>query len=334
MKITAKEIALATCGQIIHGESLTSVSGVSTDTRGECADKLFVPITGSSFNGHDFINTAFNKGATVALTSREDTTLDNLPFFATIIRVGDTLAALGKLAAWYRLKFNPLVIGITGSAGKTTTKEMIAIVLSKKYNVLKTVENENDEIGLPMTIFRLTEEYSALVLEMGMSQPGEMAKLSKIARPDIAVITNIGDANIKQFGSKQNILKSKLEILAGLSKNGTVFLNGDDMLLKGLMGLIDRPVVYYGIDEDLDVTGTDARMKGEYGLEFVFSWQERSYNVTLNAVGTHNIHNALAAVAVGLQNGVSPKQITDALFEYEPDSLCVNVIEVGARSYE
>jgi UDP-N-acetylmuramoyl-tripeptide--D-alanyl-D-alanine ligase len=213
--------------------------------------------------------------------------------------------------------------------GKTTTKDMIALVLSKKYSVLKTSGNMNNEIGLPLTIFGLDERHTALVLEMGMNKPGEIARLSKIARPDIAVITNIGDAHIKQFNSKQNILKEKLDILAGMSKNGVVFLNGDDMLLKGLMGLIDRPVVYYGIDEGLDVTGTDARMKSDQALEFDFTWHERSYGVILNVAGTHNMHNALAAVAIGLQNGVSPKQITDSLREFLPDKLRMNITAVG-----
>ena len=328
MKITAKEIAIATGGQIIF-DSGAVVSGVATDTRDECEDKLFIPLVGANFDGHDFIDVAFAKGAKIALTSREDTKMDNVPLHAAVVRVGDTLAALGGLAAWYRMKFKPLVIGITGSVGKTTTKEMIALVLAKKYNVLKTAGNKNNEIGLPLTIFNLTEEHTALVLELGMNQPGEIARLSKIARPDIAVITNIGDAHIKQFGTKQNILKAKLEILEGLSKNGTVFLNGDDMLLNGLKGLIDRPVVYYGIDEGLDVTGADARMKGEQGLEFSFAWQDRNYNVVLNAAGTHNIHNALAAVAVGLHNGVSPKQITDALHEFQPDKLRMNITDIG-----
>ena len=330
MRIKAKEIAIATGGKIVHGDMSAVVCGVSTDTRGECEDMLFVPLVGENFDGHEFIDTALAKGAAAVLTSRGDINLENVPFNAAIILVGDTLDALGKLAAWYRMKFNPLVVAITGSVGKTTTKEMIALVLSKKYNVLKTEGNKNNEIGLPLTIFGLTEEHTALILELGMNQPGEIGRLSKIARPDIAIITNIGDAHIRQFGTKQNILKAKLEILGGLSKNGTVFLNGDDMLLKGLTGLIDRPVVYYGLDEGLDVTGADARMKGDKGLEFKFAWHMRDYSVVLNAAGVHNIHNALAAVALGLQNGVAPKQITEALLDFKPDRLRMNILDLGS----
>jgi UDP-N-acetylmuramoyl-tripeptide--D-alanyl-D-alanine ligase len=329
MKITAKETAIATNGQIVCGDNTAEASGVSTDSRGECREKLFVPLEGVNFDGHDYIDAAFAKGAKIALTARDGAYFKNMAANTAVIKVGDTLAALGRLAAWYRMKFSPLVIGITGSVGKTTTKEMIALVLSKKYNVLKTEGNKNNEIGLPLTIFELTGEHTALVLEMGTSRPGEIAKLSKIARPDVAVITNIGDAHIKQFGTKQNILKAKLEIIEGLSINGTVFLNGDDMLLRGLTGLLDRPLVYYGIDEGLDVTGAGAKKKGERELEFEFTWHDRSYGVVLNAAGEHNIHNALAAVSVGLQYGIAPKQITEALFEFQPDKLRMNILEVG-----
>ena len=332
MRITAREIAIATGGNIILGAPAAAVCGVSTDTRGDCAGKLFVPLTGDNYDGHNFIGAAFKKGAAVALTSK-DIADYGLPAGVApevaVIMVPDTLKALGRLAAWYRLKFSPLVVAITGSVGKTTSKEMIALVLSKKYNVLKSAGNYNNAIGLPLTVFGLDGAHTAMVLEMGMNQPGEIEALSKIARPDVAVITNIGDAHIERFGTKQNILKSKLEILEGLSKNGTVFLNGDDMLLKGLMGLIDRQIVYYGVDEGLDVIGTDAKARGDVGLEFEFSWQGREYAVHLNAAGAHNIHNALAAVAIGLQHGVTPKQIVDALSEFQPDKLRMNISTVG-----
>ena len=333
MRITAKEIEIATGGKIIRGGTSAVASGVSTDTRGECEGKLFVPLIGDNFDGHNFIGKAFEKGAAIALASREDICanagLTDVTDSAVIIKVADTLAALGRLAAWYRLKFSPLVVAVTGSVGKTTTKEMISLVLSEKYNVLKSAGNFNNEIGLPLTIFKLTAEHTALVVELGMNHPGEISRLSKIARPDIAVITNIGYAHIERFGTKQNILKAKLEILDGLSKNGIVFLNGDDTLLKGLMGLIDRPTVYYGIDEALDVIGTDSRMKGEHGLAFEFNWQKRDYCVCLDAAGAHNIHNALAAVAVGLQNDVPPEQIVAALAKFEPDKLRMNVVSAG-----
>jgi len=331
MRITGKEVEIAAGGKIICGAASTVVDGVSTDTRADCEGKLFIPLCGVNFDGHDFIDAAVAKGARIVLTSRELAADKYASGAVTIVRVADTQAALSKLAAWYRIKFKPLVVGITGSVGKTTTKEMIALVLSKKYDVLKSKGNYNNEIGLPLTVFGLTREHTALVLEMGMNRPGEIGRLSRIARPDIAVITNIGYAHIERFGTKQNILKAKLEIIEGLSKNGTVFLNGDDILLKGLMGLIDRPVVYYGIDESLDVIGTDARIRGEQELEFEFLWQERNYSVVINAAGIHNIHNALAAIAVGLQNGVPPKLIVEALAEFQSGKLRMNIGAIGTN---
>ncbi|MDR3120847.1 MAG: UDP-N-acetylmuramoyl-tripeptide--D-alanyl-D-alanine ligase [Clostridiales bacterium] len=337
MRITAKEIEIATEGKIVSGEASAVALRVSTDTRKDCEDALFIPLSGTNFDGHDYIAQAFTKGARIALISRDPSALGTCapacgcgdsPAW-TLIRVADTLAALGKLAAWYRMKFNPLVVCVTGSVGKTTTKEMISLVLSQKYNVLKSQGNFNNEIGLPLTVFGLTEAHTALVLEMGMSNPGEIARLSKIARPDIAVITNIGLAHIERFGTKQNILKAKLEIMEGLSKNGTVFLNGDDTLLHGLMGLIDRQIVYYGIDEGLDVIGSDVLMKGGQGLEFEFQWLGRAFGVELHAAGVHNVHNALAAVAVGLQNDVPPEKIVGALAEFRPVGMRMDIRTFG-----
>ena len=328
MRISAKEIEIAVGGRIISDCKDGHVDNVSTDTRETCKNSLFVPLIGIHFDGHAFINDAYAKGASICLTER-DIPLDDNFSNKTLIRVENTLSALGKLAAWYRLRFTPLVIGITGSSGKTTTKEMISLVLSKKYNVLKTQGNKNNEIGLPLTIFGLNEKHNAMVLEMGMNMPGEISRLSKIARPDAAVITNIGLAHVGRFGTKQSILKAKMEIMDGLSKNGTVFLNGDDILLHGLMGLIDRQIVYFGIDENLDIIGTDIRVRGDEGITFQFQWQMSDFEVSLNVAGAHNVYNALAAVAVGLLNDISPDNIVDALAEYKPDDLRMNIRDVS-----
>ena len=328
MRISAKEIEIAVGGQIISDCKDGYVESISTDTREACENSLFVPLIGLHFDGHKFIGDAYAKGASICLTEQELPT-DMQRSDRTLIRVENTLAALGKLAAWYRLRFNPLVVGITGSSGKTTTKEMISLVLSKKYNVLKTQGSKNNEIGLPMTIFGLNETHDAMVLEMGMNMPGEISRLSKIARPDAAVITNIGMAHVGRFGTKQNILKAKMEIMEGLSKSGTVYLNGDDILLHGLMGLIDRQIVYFGIDENLDIIGTDIRVRGDEGITFEFQWRMSSFEVALNVAGAHNVYNALAAVAVGLLNNISPELIVSALSEYRPDKLRMNIRDFG-----
>ena len=328
MRISAKEVEIATGGEIISKTCQGMITEISTDTRKPCENSLFIPLTGINFDGHQYINQAFEKGSVISLTEKE-VEIDDIYQDRVLIKVENTLKALGKLAAWYRLRFNPHVIAITGSTGKTTTKDMISLVLSQKYKVLKTQGNFNNEIGLPLTIFGLDETHEALILEMGMNMPGEISRLSKIARPDSAVITNIGLAHVERFGTKQNILKAKLEIMEGLSKNAIIYLNGDDTLLQGLMGLIDRQIVYYGIDEDLDVIATDIKINGSEGVEFEFQWKQRSYTVHLHVAGAHNVYNALAAVSVGLQHNISPEMIVKALGKYRPDRMRMNIMNVG-----
>jgi UDP-N-acetylmuramoyl-tripeptide--D-alanyl-D-alanine ligase len=424
MKISAKEIEIATEGRLIAGDSAQIALAVSTDSRADCNKTLFVPLSGPNFDGRQFIGQAFEKGATIALTDRD---ADAAGWRArradgsgsgsesesgdasrsggagesegadgsggagidwqrykdrALIKVDDTLAALGRLAAWHRHRFAPLVVGITGSVGKTTAKDMISLVLGKKYEVHKTLGNFNNEIGLPLTIFGLTEKHTAMVLEMGMSRPGEIRRLSKIARPDMVVITNVGQAHIEQLGTRQGILGAKLEILDGLAKSGTVVLNGDDALLRGLAGSLDRQTVYYGIGggegaggnaesgsagiassasggsansagegdtsgsnagsdggaengggsdgaAGLDVAGRIIKLNGDRGFELGFRWRQREYCASVRAVGRHNAYNALAAVAVGLCSGVRPERIVEALAEYRPDRMRMNVADLG-----
>jgi UDP-N-acetylmuramoyl-tripeptide--D-alanyl-D-alanine ligase len=332
VRVSVKEIEIATEGALAFGNASAVVDGVSTDTRRECRGALYVPIAGERFDGHAFIEAAFASGAAAALTDRDV----ELPAKAcegkALIRVANTRAALGQLAAWYRMRFKPPVVGITGSAGKTSTKDMVALVLSKKYRVLKSEGNYNNDIGLPLTLFGLKEYHTAVVLEMGMNHPGEIRNLTMIARPDIAVITNIGLAHIENLGSKRNILAAKYEIVAGLAKNGTLVLNGDDALLAELREYAEVNVLLFGIDETSDVIGSNMALKGGRGVEFEFSWEQRAHRVALMAPGAHNVHNAVAAVAVGLQAGVKPEKIADALAVYKPDKMRMGISEIaGAK---
>ncbi|MDD4189360.1 MAG: UDP-N-acetylmuramoyl-tripeptide--D-alanyl-D-alanine ligase, partial [Eubacteriales bacterium] len=196
-------------GRILSGGKNTFISGISTDSRTVKNGDLFVPIRGERFDGHDFIGSAFDNGAAATLSSNRNIDFEN----HTVIMVEDTVKAFGKIAAYYRKKFSIPFIAVTGSVGKTATKDMIACVLGQKYNVLKTAGNFNNQIGLPQTIMGLDKQHEAAVLEMGMSGPGEIAILSDIVRPDISVITNIGISHIEKLGSKEDILKAKLEIL-------------------------------------------------------------------------------------------------------------------------
>lgn len=216
-----------------------TIEGVTTDSRNVRKGNLFVPIIGEKFNGHDFVEKAFENGAHASLWSRS---VPNPPQDKPLIIVDDTLAALQQIASHYLLEVNPKVVGITGSNGKTTTKDMIASVVGTRYRVHKTKGNFNNHIGLPLTILDMPEDTEVAVLEMGMNAKGEIELLSSIARPDIAVITNIGDAHLQDLGSREGIAEAKLEIIKGLKENGTLIYHGDEPLLKKRLFMSNRNV--------------------------------------------------------------------------------------------
>ncbi|MBR1444179.1 MAG: UDP-N-acetylmuramoyl-tripeptide--D-alanyl-D-alanine ligase, partial [Firmicutes bacterium] len=209
------DIVKATEGEISGNKNNTEISGISTDTRTIEKGQLFVAIRGDNFDGHKFLDMAHEKGA-AAIITEEDFKAD-----CAVIKVKDSRKALGDIAKYYIGLFSIPVVAITGSVGKTTTKDMISSVLSEKYNVLKTDGNFNNDIGVPLTIFRLEERHTAAVIEMGMNHFGEISKLTRIAKPDIAVITNVGVSHIENLGSREGILKAKCEIFEGLKENGT-----------------------------------------------------------------------------------------------------------------
>ena len=238
-KIYVKEILEAVGGQLlgnVDAES-TFVVNVQTDSRKAAAGDLFVAIVGERMDGHRFVPGAMEAGAEGCLVIAAP---DSIPEGKFCVLVPDTAKAMGDLAAYYRRKLGLPVVAVTGSVGKTTTKDMVASVLSSKYRTLKTAGNLNNHLGLPMTVFRLTAEDEVAVLEMGMNHLGEIDYLVRIAQPDVAVITNVGDAHIGNLGSRENILRAKCEIFHGLKKGGTAVLNGDDALLATLRPGADR----------------------------------------------------------------------------------------------
>jgi UDP-N-acetylmuramoyl-tripeptide--D-alanyl-D-alanine ligase len=231
MNIQISEIISAVGGRLLNdGDVQAVVTSISTDTRTIKDGALFVPIVGENFDGHDYIAQASEKGAICVLTERQSQPTDT-PF--PLIYVSCTRRALMNLANYYRRKHNIKVVAITGSAGKTTTKDMIADILSQKFRTKRTIKNFNNEIGMPLSIFQLEAGDEVLVLEMGMNHANEIHELSLAGVPDIAVITHIGDAHIENFENREGILHAKLEIVDGLREGGTVVLNGDDPLLTG-----------------------------------------------------------------------------------------------------
>lgn len=325
MYLSIDEILKATEGKIISEHECTHVTAVSTDSRVAMPGGLFIPLTGERLDGHDYISKAFENGAVAALTQREA-----IPAVGKLlIQVRDTSAALRELAAYYRGKFNIPFVGITGSVGKTSTKDMVAGVLGRRFKVLSTEGNLNNEIGVPLTIFRLEEKHEAAVLEMGMSGFGEISRLTAIVRPAIAIITNVGMSHIEKLGSRNNILKAKLEILEGLGSNGLVVLNRDDNLLDGVKSLLNHRTVSYGLEEGADYRAGNINSSGEGGIDFELTVEGRSYDVHLPVPGVHNVNNALAAVAAGRELNVPMEDIIEGIVGYKPGKMRLDIISVN-----
>jgi len=299
------------------------LTGISTDSRNIDPGCLFIPIKGEKFDGHDFIAGAFENGAAASLTNRD---IRNFPG-KILIRVDDTLKALHKIAASYRDRFDIPFVGITGSVGKTSTKEMVACALGARYNVLKNEGNLNNEIGVPLTMFRLGTDHEAAVVEMGMSSFGEIRALTGIVRPQVGIITNIGMSHIEKLGSRQNILKAKLELLEGMPPDGLLILNGDDVMLSGVRGLLKIRTVSYGLDESLDYHAGNIRSRGENGIDFDITIGNSEYTVHVPAPGVHNVYNALAALAAGCELRIPPEELIRGIADYKPGKMRLNVIK-------
>lgn len=334
--LTCREVLTATKGKLLRGNIEDQIRDIFTDSRNNTHSQgLFVPIVGETFNGHTFIHDAVIDGAAGALTTGAESqkALKDFPEDKILIEVEDTLTALGDLAKAIRNKFEGKLIGITGSVGKTSTKEMIANLLATQYRIHKTQGNFNNEIGLPLTIFAVKKEHNAMVLEMGMSGLGEIARLSEISRPDIAVITNIGTSHIANLGSRQNILKAKLEILQGMSEDGVVILNADDNMLSGAKGMIKQKTVTYGLDEEAGICAANAVIEGEEGIEFDVRMDGKEYPFHLPAPGMHNIYNALAAIAVGREMGISISNMQSGIKNYSSDGMRMGIVESNGVKY-
>ncbi len=310
---TADEIVRVTGGRLEGAGAV--VSGVSTDTRTMNKGDLFIAIKGERFDGNDYIKAAAENGAVMALSDREEDIQCGIP----VVYVKDSRAAQLALAGYYRKKFAVKVCGVTGSVGKTSTKDMIYAVLSAKYKTLRTEGNYNNDIGLPRTLFGLSEEYGAAVIEMGMSARGEISALSKAASPDIAVITNIGWCHIATLGTRENILAAKLEILDGMTDNAPLILNGDDEYLSTVQPR-GRRIIRFGMGKVLDLRAEEIN-RTETGESFVITDGERRYPAEVPAIGEHHVLNALAAFCVGTELGMRPDDIVPALMNYTPSGM-------------
>ncbi|QDP40088.1 UDP-N-acetylmuramoyl-tripeptide--D-alanyl-D-alanine ligase [Radiobacillus deserti] len=280
---------------------------VTTDSRRQVKKSLFVPLVGDNFDGHDFLKDAFYNGAIGAIWQKDRTLPRFIPTDFPVYFVDDTLQALQLLAAQYRLDVDPKVIGITGSNGKTTTKDMVGTVLESTYKTHRTNGNFNNHIGLPLTILSMPRDTEILVLEMGMSNFGEIQRLSEIAKPDYAIITNIGESHIEYLGSREGIAQAKKEIVAGMPTEGRLYIDGDEPLLNNINAK-DLTIITCGFQSNNQVVLEHISMDSDY-TEF----QIQSETFRLPMLGKHNVKNASFAISIAKDIGLSSDVIKKSL---------------------
>ena len=321
---TVREICAAVGGTLLQGEGSALITGVTTDSRAVSAGQLFIPLTGERFDGHAYIGSALSSGAAGCLTARTPETL--LPG-KLYVRVADTRLALKALAAWYRSRFTLPVVQITGSAGKTTTKEMVAAVLSRRYDTLKTQANFNNDIGTPLTLLGLAPQHQAAVIETGMNHFGEIRYLGEMVRPDIAVITNVGDAHIENLGNtRQGILRAKCEIFQHLSPDGIAVLNGDDPLLNTVA--LPQTILRCGRGENCNVRVTDVDDRGIEGIACTVTTARASYRLTAASPGSFMIYPMAMAAAIGEVLGLTGEEIAAGVAAYVPTGSRMHLIRL------
>lgn len=309
--MTVKDLVEATGGKLLCGKPETEVKNISLDSRTMKGGDLFVPIIGEKVDAHKFIPQVFEKGAVATLTSEHDK-MDS-PY--AWIRVDNTVKALQNIGIYCRNRLALPLVGVTGSVGKTTTREMIAAALSASYRVFKTPGNSNSQVGVPITISEVSEQDQVGVIELGMSEPGELTVIAKIARIDMAVITNIGITHIEQLGSRENIYKEKMTIQDGLKDDGILILNGDDDMLCVTKGKPGVKTFYYGTGENCDYRAEDIVLT-DTGSEFTAVCGDERQKVRLNVLGRHNVLNAMAAIAVCRQLGMTMGQAAKGLLTF------------------
>jgi UDP-N-acetylmuramoyl-tripeptide--D-alanyl-D-alanine ligase len=320
---TAKEIAEMANGTLENtAYHQTKIKGVATDTRKMKKGQLFVPISGENFNGHSFVEIALEKGAAAVFW---DASEPNPPKHGAVILVNDTLDALQQLASAYRKEINPKVVGVTGSNGKTTTKDMICSILAMTYRVHKTKGNFNNHIGLPLTILDMPENTEIAILEMGMSAKGEIDFLTRLAKPDVAVITNIGDSHLLDLGSRENIAEAKFEIVNGLSKEGVLIYTGDEPLLADKVNNAAFTLKSFG-ESSNNTYQMDEIELGKEGTYFTVHDLDQQFYIPV--LGKHNVKNALAAIAVGDHFGVSLHRIADGLKKLEMTGMRLELLKM------
>ncbi len=314
----------ATSGRLVKGAA-TVARDVGIDSRTIKRGSLFIAIKGEKFDGHKFIGAAFDKGASMAMVS-DETAMRKFPG-KTFVVVGDTTAALQALAAYHRSRFGRLkVVCVTGSNGKTTVKDMIASVLSRKYKTLKTIGNLNNHIGAPLTLLRLTQKDEAAVIEIGMNAPGEIALLAKMVKPSVGVITNISMAHIGNFKSLKAVRSAKAELLLNMPSRAVAVLNADDPQSRALIENAKTRVMTFGENLMADVSLTDSWPDSGKGRWAAIHYKNRETEVHIPVIGSHHTSNALAAFTAGIALGVSREEIAKGIEKTKPAPMRMELV--------
>ncbi len=316
--ILVKDIIKICNGELICGNEQTVCENFCRDSRTVNKGEVYLGIKGETYHGSTFYKEALKNGAIGCILQDVEISKEDINTYKNqfIIKVEDVVKALCKIAEYKRSLYSIPVIGITGSVGKTSTKDMIASVMGTKYNVLKTEGNHNNDIGLPLTVLKL-KEHDAMVLEMGMSGLGEISVLANIAKPTTAVITIIGSSHVGELGSRENILKAKLEILEGLSGKGALIINNDNDLLNlwNTNNQDNHKHITYGIENESDLVAKNI-VVNEKGSTFVLELSGKEYTVSIPVPGRHFVYNSLAAIAIGIENGIEIEKAIEGIAKF------------------
>ncbi|MEW5865377.1 MAG: UDP-N-acetylmuramoyl-tripeptide--D-alanyl-D-alanine ligase [Bacillota bacterium] len=320
------EVVKATGGSCEATGAHPSFSGVTTDSRKVAGGEIFFALSGPNFDGHQFAKDAVERGARgVVISSRERT--GDLPGTAAVIVVNNTLKALQKLATYNRCRLGIPVVAITGSTGKTTTKDMAYSIFAERVRCAKTQENFNNEVGVPLTLLSLEPHHEVCVVELAMRGSGQIRDLAEIARPDVGVVTNVGPSHVELLGSIENVAAAKAELVEALGADGIAVLNSDCPHTAAMKDKTSAKVTFFGVEQAADVQASEIELLGAEGTNFTMSYGERSFRVHVPAPGMHNVYNALAASAAAFVLGLDSFAVADGLDHFEPAHQRLGIIE-------
>ena len=325
LELNLQEIVKATKGALLKEADVKEIKAISTDTRKIEEGTMFIALKGENFNGNNYVLDAFNKGAKIAIVDEVKCDLNELKEDVALIKVQNTGRALMDLAKFYREKLGLKVVGITGSAGKTSTKDLVAAVLSDKYKVFKTKGNFNNEIGLPLMILELDSTYDVAILEMGMRGLGQIKELAEIASPDLGIITNIGISHIEILKTRENILKAKMEIATFFDKNNTLVVCGNDDFL-GALPSDEYKIVKTGVGENFEIGAKNIALE-EISSKFTVYDGEKEEEFSLDMPGEHNLSNLMLGIAIAKELGVSFEEMKRGLKNIEATSMRLELIK-------